>query len=848
MTVLVLLNQAWIRNKFYIIFKNENILKPNGQIKKPLLLTSFLILISFATICQVIPTPSDTLPKRDTVSKVYNRSRIQPYESIIKGNYLTHRGLFTVHQLQDTVYFEIPEALLHRDIEVINRLVKGPGGTGVFSGEELDEHTIQFEKGPDSTIRIRYDLIVSQADSANDIYQAVQKSNLNPIVISFPIKAYGPDSGYVIDVSKFLKDKTFVNSIDPASTIAKSLNIKGLRDFYIESVHAYPMNVEISISKNTDSKIAGLPEGTPVTLETHTSFIELPLKPMKQRAFDPRVGFFADQVYAFDDMQQKTEDRKFILRWRLEPKEEDMEKWKRGELVEPKNPIIIYIDPATPKQWRPYLIKGINDWQKAFEQAGFKNAIMGKEWPEYNPMMHMDDARYSFINYLPSETENAYGPNIHDPRSGEIIQTHIGWYHNVMQLLHDWYLIQTAAVDPRARHPKFDEELMGELIRFVSSHEVGHTLGLRHNFGSSSQTPVDSLRSKTYLDAHGHTASIMDYARFNYVVQPEDKIPEYDLFPRIGDYDKWAIEWGYKNSNASGFEEDKKMMRQLIVDSLGKNPRLWYGNGEIKNNTDPRCQTEDLGDDAMKASAYGIKNLKRILPNLPEWTSEEGGIYEGLDQMYRALENQYFRYMQHVMMNIGGVYITRQSEGQKSAVYEPVPAAKEKEALSFFDKELFTTPYWILDSSVISKVSLPAQPNFIEDLQVKVLNKLLDMGKINQLLANMRRPGNNSLSVDEYVKTIHQMIWRELKSGKTIDPYRRNLQKSYIGALREILTSSKPEVTETDVYSIARADFIRLQSEVHKAIPKQTDSMNIYHLQDIEVRIKNTLEAKISMQ
>jgi hypothetical protein len=824
-------------------------LKAFHLFKVQAIICSCLMLVSITAKSQVIPTPSDTLAKRDTVPpRIFYRSRIQPYNHVITGSYITRRGLFTVHQLKDTIYFEIPERILHRDIEVINRLVKGPGGTGVFSGEELDEHTIQFEKGPDSTIRIRYDLIVSQADSSSDIYKAVEKSNLNPIIISFPIKAYSPDSAYVIDVSRFLRDKTFVNSIDPGSSISKSLNIYNLRDFYIESVHAYPINVEISISKNTDSKIPGLPPGTPVTLETHTSFIELPEKPMKQRAFDPRVGYFADQVYAFDDRQQKAEDRRFILRWRLEPKDADMEKWKQGELVEPKNPIIIYIDPATPKQWRPYLIAGINDWQKAFEQAGFKRAIIGKEWPEYNPLMHMDDARYSFINYLPSETENAYGPNIHDPRSGEIIQTHIGWYHNVMQLLHDWYMVQAGATDPKARHPKFDEELMGQLIRFVSSHEVGHTLGLRHNFGSSSKTPVDSLRSKTYLDAHGHTASIMDYARFNYVAQPEDNIPEYDLFPRIGEYDRWAIEWGYKYNNAAEFEEDKKIMRQMIVDSISCNPRLWFGNGEIKNNVDPRCQTEDLGDNAMKAGSYGIKNLQRILPKLAEWTREDGGVYDGLDQMYRALENQYFRYMQHVMMNIGGVYSTKQSESQKTPVYECVPAAKEKEALAFFDKELFTTPYWILDSTVISKVSLPRQPNFVEDLQVRVLNKLFDIGKINQLLANMRQFGDQSLSLDEYFKIIHQSVWRELKTGSRIDPYRRNLQKAYIGALQEILTSTKPDVTETDAFSIARADFIHLQGELRLAIPKEKDEISRYHLQDLDVRIKNTLEAKMSMQ
>jgi hypothetical protein len=418
-----------------------------------------------------------------------------------------------------------------------------------------------------------------------------------------------------------------------------------------------------------------------------------------------------------------------------------------------------------------------------------------------------------------------------------------------MQLLHDWYMIQTAAVDPRARPPKFDEELMGQLIRFVSSHEVGHTLGLRHNMGASSRTPVDSLRSKTWLDAHGHTASIMDYARFDYVAQPEDLIPEYDLFPRIGEYDKWVIEWGYKYAPAKDPEEDKKIMRQLATDSISGNPRLWFGPDDRETGrNDPRCQAEDLGDDAMKASTYGIKNLKRILPNLPEWTHEEGGLYEGLAEMYHALKNQYYAYMQHVMMNVGGVYATPQSEQKPDVVYAPVPAAKQRDALGFFDKELFTTPYWLLDTAVTNKVAEPAQPNFVEDLQVKALNKLLDIGKINQLLANMRQFGATAYPVTDYLATIHQIIWRELQSGKAIDPYRRNLQKSYVGAMQDILTSNKPEETETDAYSIIREDFIRLQKELQAAVPRQVDDLSKYHLEDIANRVKNTLEAKRMMQ
>jgi hypothetical protein len=820
----------------------------------------FVLLIakSFVVMSQNNPAADSARLKLDSIIRRMNipRTGIQPYEKVITPEFTTWRGLFTIHEHRDTIYFEIPDSILHRDIEVINRLVRGPGGSGVYSGEVLDEKTVQFERhAEDSTIRIRYDLIISQADSTSDIYKAVSKSNENPIVIFFPIKAYNKDTtSFVIDVTRYLKDGiSFFNSMD-ASSLGQTVDAK--KDISIGYIHAYPINVEMDIMRNGVNKgIKGLSPGFPVTIESHTSFIELPEHPMQQRIADPRVGYFADQVYNFGDHQQKVEDRKFILRWRLEPADEDLEKWKRGELVEPKKPIIIYIDPATPKQWRKYLIQGINDWQKSFEKAGFKHAIMGREWPEYNTLMKMDDARYSFINYLPSETWNAYGPQVHDPRSGEIIQTHIGWYHNVLQLLHEWYIVQAGATDPRARHAEFDEELMGQLIRFVSSHEVGHTLGLRHNFGSSSQTPVDSLRSKNYLDLHGHTASIMDYARFNYVAQPEDRIPEYDLFPRIGEYDTWAIEWGYKNSFARTSEEDKKITRQWIVDSTGKNPRLWFGNGEVENPIDPRCQREDLGDDAIKASSYGIMNLKRILPNLPEWTHEDGGIYENLSLTYQMLKNQYFTYMNHVLRNIGGVYYTRLAEekdtlsstGQKK-IYEVVPIGKQQAALDFFDKELFTTPYWLLDKTVTQRVQEPVQPDFVEDLQIRVLNSLLDINRINKLMANMRQFGNLALPADEYLNQFHKIIWKELASAKAIDPYRRNLQKSYVGALQDILTSNNSATTETDAHSIIRHDFVLLQTEVHAAIAKQTDALSKYHLQDLEVQIRNILEAKRTIQ
>ena len=797
-------------------------------------------------------TLADTT-KKDSVKKVNPIvvGKIKPYEKVITKDFTTKEGLFTIHQSKDKIYFEVSDTLMHQAIMVINRLQRGPGGMQFYAGEELDEATIQFEKGVDDNIRIVYDMLISDADSTDAIYKAVKKSNLNPTAAVFPILAYGKQGGksYVVDATSFLKGKSLVNDIRSSSALAKSINLGSAKDYEVESIHVYPINVEISVRKNYTTKAAsGAPVGgttMPASLVSNTSFIALPKEPMQRRYYDPRVGYFADYFYDYGDHQQKTEKRQFITRWRLEPKPADVARWKRGELVEPAKPIVIYIDPATPKQWRPYLIAGINDWQKAFEEAGFKNAIIGKEWPENDTTMHMDDARYSMINYLPSEISNAYGPQVHDPRSGEIIQTHIGWYHNVMELLHDWYMIQAGAVDPQARKAVFDEALMGQLIRFVSSHEIGHTLGLRHNFGSSSQTPVEKLRDKKYLDKHGHTASIMDYARFNYVAQPEDNIPQEDLFPRIGEYDKWAIKWGYKSSGAETADQDQKIVREWIVKETSKNPRLWFGNGEERR-FDPRCQTEDLGDNAMKASTYGILNLKRILPQLPDWTYQEGDIDLNLNAAYKALQQQYFRYMGHVLKNVGGVEYTIKSVDQKGPVFVPTSIEKQHEALAFYDRELFTTPTWLLDPKITSRLNLPKGLNFVQDTQAKVLNSLLDKERLEKIDANNLQFGDQAISLEDYMEEIHQMVWRELKAAGSIqmDSYRRGLQKTYFGAITTLLASKDPAENETDVFSLAKADIDALKQEIADALPHASDRMTVIHLKDLQNRIKSIVNSK----
>jgi hypothetical protein len=467
--------------------------------------------------------------------------------------------------------------------------------------------------------------------------------------------------------------------------------------------------------------------------------------------------------------------------------------------------------------------------------------------------MSLEDARFSVIRYFASDIANAYGPNVHDPRSGEILESHIGWYHNVMSLVHDWYFVQTAAVDPDARKMTFDDDLMGNLIRFVSSHEVGHTLGLRHNMGSSSKTPVEKLRDKNWVEANGHTASIMDYARFNYVAQPEDNISKSGLFPRIGDYDKWAIEWGY-GYGADDVEADAKQRNKLYNERLAKNPRVWFGTYEYGNVADPRTQSEDLGDNAMKASEYGIKNLKRIAANLPTWTKEEGDRYENLSQMYRQVVGQYNRYIGHVLRNVGGYYETPKSVEQDGAVFEVTPKAMQKEAVAFLNNQLFTTPTWMLDNKILDKINSPASDQ-LGSLQDNTLASLLSSGRLTRMTTSSNRFAN-AYGVDELFSDLKKGIWSELPARKKIDGYRRNLQKSYVERMTTLLggggssltisisgaISSGPDPKKTDVTSIVRAHLSSLRAEALAAAAGSTDNMTKYHLQDVAERIKRALD------
>src|SRR5574344_36761 len=620
-----------------------------------------------------------------------------------------YKGLFSVQHQKDEWLFQVPDSLLNTYFLATTRYTATPVDAGIYGGEMVQNLVFYWQK-EENKLLLRSLIYDADADNTSEISKAVKASTEDPIIGSFKIDSTLKDTAnnkrYSINVTKFFTEDNQSIGIQNDDKTQFGINALLPDKSYIKDIKTFPINTEIQMVKTYSSKDRRLPSSSStgvITIGFNTSFVLLPKTPMRRRIFDPRVGYFADSFTEYSDSQQAVKKKSFITRWRLEPKKEDIEKMKRGELVEPQKQIVFYIDPATPKQWRKYLIEGVNDWNVAFEKAGFKNAITAKEWPN-DSTMSMEDARYSVIRYLASPISNAYGPQVHDPRSGEILESHVGWYHNVMKLVHDWYMVQAGCIDKKAQKMKFDDELMGNLIRFVSSHEIGHTLGLRHNMGASSATPVDSLRNKKWVEANGHTASIMDYARFNYVAQPEDNISESGIFPRINDYDKWAIEWGYKPIfNTKNEDEDRLLLNKQVIKQLAKSRRFWFG-GEGYDN-DPRAQTEDLGDNSMKASEYGIKNLKRIIKQLPEWTYEEDDMGDNLSPTHETVIDQFNRYVGHVCRNIGGIYHNYKSVEQSGNRYTPEEKSRQLQAMDFLNRNVFTEPTWLIEEPYVSRIS-----------------------------------------------------------------------------------------------------------------------------------------------
>lgn len=725
-----------------------------------------------------------------------NINGLKPYAQVITPKAKSSFGFLTVHKVDNNYFFEIPDSMLNRDILIVNRISKAPTSRQKsrvgYPGDILGSKVIRFENKDNKRILVREYSYRERSENKDGMFQSVRNSNTQPIVANFGIETIKKDSltrNYVINVSVFLQKENPLFSFDADSKeYIGLLNMVG-EGTYIDTLKAFPKNIEISTTVTYQSKKGmnnvGFPETgsprIPLTYELNSSMVLLPEVPMKARLFDPRVGYFTVGYTDFDSNPQGIEYKKLITRWRLEPKDEAA--YLRGELVEPKKPIIIYIDPATPKKWVPYLIQGVNDWQVAFEKAGFKNAIYALEAPTDDPSWSLEDARHSAIVYKPSDIPNASGPHINDPRTGEILETHINWYHNVMSLLRDWYMIQAGTIDEAARKMQLDDELMGQLIRFVSSHEVGHTLGLRHNFGSSHTVPVEKLRDKAWVEANGHTPSIMDYARFNYVAQPEDGITRAGIFPRIGIYDKWSIEWGYRWLPQFQTPEDEvAFSNQSIIKKLKTDVRYTFGTESDPN--DPRNQSEDLGDDSMLASLYGIKNLKRIVPQILTWSYEPNKSYAGAGEIYSRVVSQFNRYLGHVTKNVAGIYSNSITVEQTDEIArEFVPANIQKRAIAFLNEQLFTTPEWLIDRQLMEKAKiLPV--NVICSLQSGVLARLINKNTLDKMSENEILNGKKAYTSAQMFNDLKKVIWSNLGQS---DIYKRNMQKAYVENLINLL-------------------------------------------------------------
>ena len=781
--------------------------------------------------------PSKNLNSQDDKKSKPSKDKAKSFASIV-SEASKDDGLFNVYQKDDKYYYEIPDSLLGRDMLMVTRISKMAVSIRL-SSHKMNEQVLRWEK-KNKNILLREASFVNFASDSLPIKTAVINSNFEPIIFKFKIEARNDSlNSSLIDVTSLFN--TDVKSLGYPQRSRKSNKLTSMdtKLSYIESVKSYPENIEarhVKTYRSSDN------ESGFVSMELNNSMILLPKKPMKRRYFDERVGWFTTSQtdYGIDNQEAKT--IKYLDRWRLEVKDEDIEKFKAGELVEPKKPIVYYIDPGTPKKWRKYLKQGIEDWQVAFEAAGFKNAIIAKDPPskEEDPDWSPEDVRYSVVRYLASPSLNANGPHTSDPRSGEIIESDINWYHNVMKLLRNWLFVQTAAVNPDARKTEFKNEVMGELIRFVSSHEVGHTLGLPHNFGSSSAYPVDSLRSATFTKKYGTAPSIMDYARFNYVAQPGDEgvalIPSDWETPNVGVYDIYSIMWGYKPILDTDAFDEKKVLNQWITERAD-DLMFRFGSSSI----DPSSQTEDLGNDAIKASNYGIANLKRIVPNLIEWTTEDGENYEELQYLYGQVLSQFRRYLGHVSTNVGGVYQYYKTSDQEGAVYTHVEKSHQKNCIKFLNKNLFETPTWMIDKNILDKIQFAGAVDQVRGLQSSYLNRILDFGRLARVIENEALNGSEAYSLDELMSDLKNGIFSELKNNSNIDIYRRNIQRAFIQRLgylmkenqsipsffRSSSSITRVKVDESDIRSSTLGALIDLRRELNKAQKKYSSNKSV---------------------
>jgi hypothetical protein len=756
----------------------------------------------------------------------------RPYDRVITKDAKSQPGIFTVHQIRERYYYEIPAAELNKEFVLVSQIARTTLGVG-YGGQALGSRVVRWERRGNRVFlrAVNYDLI---ADSKDPIHEAVRAANNDTIIQAFNIEAFGKDEAPVIEVTRFFSTEV------PELSARARLRARGFdasRSF-IERIAAFPTNIEVDTSHTYTSPIdapagGGPPQPQPqqgmrpgsATVLLHYSMVRLPEKPMMPRLFDERVGYFSVQKQNFSTAQHRVARQRFITRYRLEKKD------PHAEISEPVKPIVYWIDSATPAKWRPYVKKGIESWQPAFEAAGFRNAIIAKQAPspEEDATFSPEDARYSVVRWLPSTTENAVGPHIHDPRTGEILEADIQFYHNVMNLLRSWYFLQVGALDKRAQKLPMPDDLMGELVAYVVAHEVGHTLGFQHNMKASSMYPFEKVRDKNWVRENGHVATLMDYSRFNYVAQPEDGIALEDLIPKIGPYDKWATMWGYKPIPGATSPEAEKPTLDRWAREQDKTP--WYRFSTVDSRgADPGELTEAVGDaDAVKA------------------TTQDGENYDDLRELYGRLLGQWATEMTHVTAIVGGMNSQNKVAGQDGVRFSLLPRARQQEAVRFLNANAFTTPKFFLKPEILRRIEPDGALSRVRQAQLRVLSSLLSNARLARMAEQEALDGAGAYGPGEMMADVRNGVWSELAAPQVqIDVYRRNLQRAYLELLNTKLNGTGAAAATDDARALARAELQALSVSLNAAMPKAGDRLTRAHLADARDRIAKSLDPKFA--
>jgi uncharacterized protein DUF4953/uncharacterized protein DUF5117/uncharacterized protein DUF5118 len=806
---------------------------------------------------QAPPKGEEAASQKGTNAQKEAYSGPKPYEKVITPDAKSKIGIFTVHQIKEKVYYEIPAGELGKDFLWTSRVARTPFGTGYGGQEAAEPRVVRWERNENRVLLrdVSYEIV---ADRQLPVARGVEAASNATILMAFNVEAFGKDDAPVIEVTKLfttevpefsVKDRLQARAFDPERS-------------FLERVTPYPINIEVeathTFTRPSEPPNPSAPPPPPppkpsqllfggpmkpgsATVLMHYSMVKLPENQIQPRLYDSRVGYFTVELHDYSRAEHRAPERKYIARWRLEKKDPS------ASLSEPVKPIVYYIDSATPEKWRPWIKRGVEDWQVAFEEAGFKNAIIAKDppTPQEDPNWSPEDVRYSMIYWLPSEVENGMGPHISDPRTGETLNADIQLWQNILKTLTDWYFVQAGPLDKRAQKLPLPDDLMGHLLEFVVEHEVGHTLGLHHNMKSSSLYPAEKVRDPAWLKTMGHVASIMDYSRFNYVAQPEDNIPPEYLVPKVGPYDCFAIRWGYKLIPGANSPDAEKTTLNAWAHEQDKTPWLRWSNPYTPEaSSDPGENIEAVGDaDAVYSTGLGMKNLRRVMGLMLAATSHPGEPYDDLKEMYRRLLEQWGFEISHVVAIVGGVETQEKHAEQEGVLFAPVSRERQIAAVRFLNENAFQTPTYLLRPEILQRIEPAGALKWIQLLQMAELEILLDDTRFSRLIEQEATEGAKAYRPVEFLTEVRKGIWRELDAPSVkIDAYRRNLQRGYLELLAEKVSARKP--VEEAGRAFFRLELENLRTEITHALPKAADPITRAHLEDVRDQIAKALDPK----